>query len=197
VSAAQPRIKGAGIRPFLVWYAARYGAGRLLAAAAAIPPAQRAGLDLDDPCLGVLASSWYPAASIHALLDELLAGVPADQHAELAREGARAIIDSTLKGVYRLLFQTMMTPERYARNAQALFARFYDTGTMEKTPLAPAGHLSRVRDWSSHHPMLCEFIGHTAEYVYAALGCRDVKVRRSACVALGGEECRFEITWKP
>lgn len=197
MSEAQPRIKGAGIRPFLVWYASRHGAARLLAAASAIPSEHRAGLDLEDPCLGVLASSWYPASSIHALLDNLVAGMPADQHQELAREGARAIIDSTLKGVYRLLFQTMMTPERYARNAQALFARFYDTGTMVKTPLAPVGHLSRVRDWSSHHPMLCQFIGHTAEYVYAALGCRDVRVRRTACVGLGDEECRFEITWTP
>ena len=191
------QIKGAGIQPFLAWYSARYGAGKLASAAAAIPPGLRASFDLQDAHLGVLTSSWYPAPAIHALLDNMAAAVSPEERGELAREGARAIMDATLKGVYRWLFETMMTPERYGRNVQSLFRRYYDAGTMTKTPLQPAGHLSIVRDWRAHHPMLCDFLAHTAEYVYAALGCRDVQVKRTACVDRGAGECRFEITWRP
>jgi hypothetical protein len=196
MSTAAARIKGAGIVHFVRWYAGRFGQDRLRRTAGRIPEQHLAAFDLDDPALGVLASSWYPAAAIHALLDGFVADHPSDLPV-LAREGARATIDATLKGVYRWLFETMMTPERYGRNAQKLFSRYYEPGTMTKQPLGDAGHLSIVRDWPGHHPLLCDMLVHTAEYVYAALGCRDVRSPRTACVAQGAPECRFEITWNP
>jgi hypothetical protein len=159
-----------------------------------MPEQQRVHFDLADPALGVLASSWYPAPAIHALLDGFLADHASDRQA-LAREGARATIDATLTGVYRWLFETMMTPDRYGRNAQKLFSRYYEPGTMTKAPLGERGHLSIVRDWPGHHRLLCDMLVHTAEYVYAALGCRDVRSPRTACVSDGAPECRFEITW--
>ena len=105
------------------------------------------------------------------------------------------IIDSKVHGVYRWLFQTMMSPERYARKAQKLFSRYYDPGTMAKTPLGDAGHLTIVRDSGGHHPLLCDMLVHTSEYVYTAFGCRNVNAPRTACVSEGAPECRFEITW--
>jgi hypothetical protein len=188
------RIKGAGIVHFLRWYVDRFGQARLQGTAAAMPDVHRVHFDPGDGVLGVLASSWYPAAAIHALLDGFLADHVHDRQV-LAREGARATIDATLTGVYRWLFETMMTPDRYARNAQKLFSRYYEPGTMTKTPLGDSGHLSVVRDWPGHHPLLCDMLVHTAEYVYGALGCRDVRSPRTACVAEGAPECRFEIRW--
>lgn len=189
-------IKGAGVVPFLRWYCDHFGASRLRQAAEGVPAEHRAHFDPGDPMLGVLASTWYPAAAIHALLDRVLADHPG-QREMLAREGARAIIDATLRGVYRWLFETMMSPERYGRNAQKLFSRYYEPGTMTKEPLGEAGHLSRVRDWPGHHPLLCDMLVHTADYVYTALGCRNVQARRVTCVAEGAAECRFDITWQP
>ena len=191
---ARGRIKGAGISHFLVWYTGRFGHDRLRRIAAGIPDPHRSHFHLDEPALGVLASSWYPAAAIHVLLDGFLAD-HGEERELLAREGARTTIDATLKGVYRWLFETMMTPERYARNAQKLFSRYYEPGTMLKTPLGDHGHLSVVRDWPGHHPLLCDMLVNTAEYVYSALGCRDVRAPRTACVSEGAPECRFEITW--
>lgn len=191
----EPRIKGAAIKPFFEWYLGRWGRNRLLEVAREIAPALQVGFDLEDDLLGVLPSAWYPARNIHALLDGLLSRQTARERDETARDGARAIIDSTLKGVYRWLFTTMMTPERYARNAQKLFSRYQEPGEMTKTALGETGHLSVLRGWPGHHPLLCDFLIHTADYVYRQLGCRDVKVRRTACVAEGGTDCRFEITW--
>jgi hypothetical protein len=188
------RMKGAGIVHFLDWYVERFGQPRLQQTAAGLPEPHRTYFDPADRRLGVLASSWYPSTAIHGLLDGFIAD-HGSESAMLAREGAKATIDATLKGVYRWLFQTMMTPDRYARNAQKLFSRYYEPGTMTKAPLGEAGHLSVVRDWPGHHPLLCDMLEHTAEYVYTQLGCRDVRSPRTACVSRGAPDCRFEITW--
>lgn len=193
--ASAARIKGAGIHQFLNWYRVRWGAERLLAAVRALPPEQAAVFDLADPQLGVLPSQWFPATAIHGLLDRLMDAHSAEERSRIAREGATAAIESTLKGVYRWLFERMMTPDRYGRSAQRLFSRYYEPGTMVKLPLGEHGHLSVVTDWGGHHPLLCDFLIYTAEYVYGALGCRDLKIRRTACVSAGATDCRFEITW--
>jgi hypothetical protein len=194
---ARGKIKGSGILPYLRWYVEHWGPERLARVAEAIPAAYAEHFDRRDAHLGVLPSVWYPAPAIHALLDRMLTDHPLAEHELLAREGARAIIEATLSGVYRWLFETMMTPDRYARNAQKLFSRYHEPGTMTKTPLVPAGHLSVVRDWAGHHGLLCDFLIHTADYVYRALGCQDLLIRRTACVSQGAAECRFEITWRP
>jgi hypothetical protein len=194
---AEARIKGAGIQPFLAWYEQRWGRARLLQAAEGIPASFRGNFHFEADLLGVLPSLWYPAPAIHALLDRILAGHSEAERALIAREGARAIIDATLKGVYRWLFEKMMSVDRYGRSAQSLFSRYYEPGTMTKLPTGAAGHLSIVTGWAGHHPLLCDFLVHTAEYVYGALGCRDVQVRRTSCVAAGAADCRFEITWAP
>jgi hypothetical protein len=196
-AAGEPRgkIKGSGIQPFIVWYTSQWGHGRLVAAAERMPPELRAGFDLRDPHLGVLPSQWFAAGPIHTLLDNLLEGHTPEQRQRIAHDGARAIIESTLKGVYRWLFEMMMTPERYGRSAHKLFSRYYEPGTMVKTPLGDRGHLSVVTNWVSHHPLLCDFLIHTAEYVYGGLGCKQVQVRRTACISEGAGDCRFEITW--
>jgi hypothetical protein len=190
-----PRIKGAAIQAFLRWYATTWGNERLVQSAREIPEEHLGQFDLEAELLGVLTSSWYPALAIHALLDAIERRHPHEERALIVRDGARAIIDSTLRGVYRWLFEKMMNPERYARSAQQLFSRYYEPGTMLKVPLGTTGHLTIVRGWTGHHPMLCDFLLHTAEYVYSAMGCRDVKVRRTACVMTGSNECRFEATW--
>jgi hypothetical protein len=97
--------------------------------------------------------------------------------------------------VYRVLFETMMSPARYAKNAQKLFSRYYDAGTMTKTALSPTSHRSTVTGWQAHHPFLCELLLYTGVYVYRAMGCKDVKMERTACVGDGASECTFLTTW--
>ena len=190
-----PQIKGAGVQPFVRWYGSVWGTERLLRHAQKIPREYHSLLDFQDPVLGVLPSTWYPAAAIHGLLDAVEADHTADERAVIVRDAATAIIESTLTGVYRWLFQTMMSLDRYARSSQKLFSRYYEPGVMTKTPMGATGHLTVVEGWTAHHPMLCDFILHTAVYVYGVLGCRNFQCRRTACVQQGGAQCRFEMTW--
>src|SRR5258706_5720445 len=117
---ADPRIKGAAIREFLLWYAGAYGPDQLPALSARMRPEHRVLFDVKQRHLGVIASEWYPAKALHELLDLITQGMSPAEREKLAREGAQATIQATLRGVYRLLFETMMSPERYARNAQKL-----------------------------------------------------------------------------
>jgi hypothetical protein len=194
--AVEPMIKGAGIAPFLTWYARTRDASELVGLVDGLPPHIAGVFDAHDEALGVIASAWYPAPSAHALLDGIMAGRSEGEWKEIARQGAHAVVASTLRGVYRWLFETMMSPERYAKNAQKLFSRYFNTGIIQKTTPAPRQHLSVIRDWTSHHPMLCELLIRSGEYIYPALGCTDVVLVKQACVSEGGDECRFAIRWK-
>jgi hypothetical protein len=194
-SPAAGSIKGAALRPLVEWYVARGERARLLEAVQALPAEWRELIDAADAHLGFLPSRWYPASLAGAILDQLTAGVPRDQLTARARDGARRVMRATLRGVYKLLFDAMMTPERYARHAHLLFSRYYDTGTLEKTVLAPNRHRTAIRDWSGHHPFLCELMVYIGEFVYDAIGCQDLVIERTGCVSDGAPECTFLASW--
>jgi hypothetical protein len=199
VQAVEPKVKGVAVREFLRWYVAARGTRALEKTVAMMPPEQQRSLNLAEPALGLLAGTWYPAPMIHRLLDGMTAGLRGPERLALIRDGAKATIRETLSGVYKVLFQAMMSPERYARNAQQLFSRYHNTGVMTKTAIETPdgpGHLSVIRDWHGHHPTLCDFITHTAEYVYFALGCRDLTIKKTGCVSTGQPECTFVISWR-
>ena len=194
--ASMAHVKGAAFHEFLSWYAQRHGARALRDAAARIPPRHLATLDMASPTLGVIASTWYPTEAVHALLDGLTAGLAPSARRELAFTGSAAVMDRTLRGIYSVLFRIMATPERYARHASKLWHAYYDHGEIAIIPLGPESARSTVRDWDAHHPFLCELNWGAAAAIYRAMGMRDVKVVREACVAEGGGECRFLITWR-
>ena len=193
----EAHIKGVGIRQFVSWYVAKWGEPRLLEYVASLPPHAQSAFDPSKPLLGIIASEWYPAPAFHALIDLMLEQYPPEQRRSFAREAARATIDTTLKGIYRFLFETNMTPDRYLRRAQQLFSRFYDTGIIEKTKIGQNTHRSVITGWTSHHPVLCDLLLYMGEYVYPALGCRNVTARRISCVSTGDADCSYDISWDP
>ena len=191
-----PHIKGAAFREFLRWYAEQQDPGRLVEHVEALPEADRGEFEPGAPALGVTASRWYPASAVHRLLDEVVRGLSVSEVRALATEGARAVMDTTLRGLYRALFTWMANPERYARHAHRLWNVYYDSGVFEVTPL-PDGRsaVSIVRDWRAHHRVICEFNRGAAIAIYEAMGCHDVECDRTSCVDEGGEECRFVTRW--
>ncbi len=189
------QVKGEGVRQFIEWYTQTFGAERLAQRVAGMDPAASAAFDLRQPNLGIVASSWYPVASFHALIDVLLADYTEVERQAFAKQAARATIEATLRGVYKFLFETMMNPDRYAARAQKLFSRFYDTGEMTKVKAAPNVHVTEIRDWTGHHPLLCDVLLYTSDPVYRALGCKNVVARRLACVAAGDALCSYEVRW--
>lgn len=194
--ASEARIKGAAFREFLRFYVKTYGEAALCERSARMPAALRAQLAPEEPVLGVLHSTWYPAPLVHALLDELTRDMSDAQMRTLASKASSAVMQKTLHGLYKVLFDWMATPERYARHAPKLWHSYYDSGTMEITA-QPSGTeaLTVIRDWAAHHPFICELNRGAAEAIYAAMGCSDVVCERVACVSRGDAECRFVTRW--
>jgi hypothetical protein len=188
-------VKGTGLFALFDWYVSEHGRASLVRLLTDLSPADRGRFDLHDERWGVLASEWYPAPLAHELLERMTAGLDDEARAGAAwRMGQRAA-ETTLTGIYRLLFQAMLTPERYARHAQTLFSRYFDDGRIVKEPRGPRRHHTTIRDWGGHHPLLCSLFLSSSVYVYTALGCRHVTSRRLSCVVSGAEECAYDITW--
>jgi hypothetical protein len=191
------RIKGAAFKEFLLWYARTEGQARLDAHLAACPLELQDQLSAGQPGLSVLASRWYDAPHIHALLDEVARGRSQAELRQLATAGSQAVMDATLRGLYRVLFQWMASPDRYARYAGKLWDAYYDSGEFSVTPEdGGKGAISIVRNWSSHHRLICELNRGAAIAIYAAMGLAGVTCQRPACVAEGNAECRFITRWK-
>lgn len=191
----EPHVKGLAFERLLDWYARTHGEDRLRAVVDALPAELKQHLDAKSAGHGVLANVWYPATLAHGLLNGMTRGLSAKQRTELADAGAEAIIRANLRGVYKVLFQLFMTPERYANRAQALWDRYYDTGIVTKTIESPTKHVSVIAEWRSHHPVLCEMNASSGRIIYEELGCKNVKVERTACVAWGAPACTQIITW--
>jgi hypothetical protein len=189
------RVKGVAIREFVRWYSAQYGEEAVLALAQTMSPEFRALINVKAPILGLVSSEWYPADGIHVVLDHMVAGRSAEERERIARDGAEAVISETLHGVYKLFFDLMVSPDRYLKNAQRLFSRFFDEGVMEKTATGKTEHTSVIRDWPAHHPLFCTFLLHISEYVYRAMGLKEVHSEKLRCVSDGDRDCAYRIRW--
>lgn len=153
-------------------------------------------LDPESATLGVIASKWYPAEMVHALLDEITRDWNEGEQRHAATEAAAEVMRTTLGGVYRTLFRMMTNPERYARHAPKLWSFYYDSGVFTVLPKGSGrGAISTVRDWASHHPFICELNRGAAIAIYQAMGCKEVECDRLACVGKGDPECRFITRW--
>jgi hypothetical protein len=191
------RIKGAAFREFIAYYRQTYGTSALADAVGAMPVTHRSTLDIEDRALGVLASEWYAAEVVHALLDEIARGKSEVALRELATHASAAVMRATLRGLYKMLFEWMATPERYARYAPKLWGTYYDSGetVVELMPDARSA-VSIVRNWRSHHPLICELNRGASLEIYGAMGCLNVESERAMCVSRGDPHCRFDTRWK-
>jgi hypothetical protein len=188
-------IKGVAFREFLVWYAGEYGADTLEAAAGVISREHAGVFEPEAETLGVLASKWYPGEMVHALMDELTRGRSVDEKQSMARRGADAVMAATLRGVYRVLFEWMANPARYARHAGKLWTSYYDSGALEIVARTQGSARSVIRDWKTHHPFICDLNREASRAIYQAMGCVDVSCRREACVSQGDALCSFVTRW--
>jgi hypothetical protein len=194
-TAASGRIKGAAFREFLSWFWLKHGDAALRAAADRMDPEWRPLLDPERAILGVLASEWYPAPLVHALLDAVTADFSRDARAEAADEAARAIMNRMLRGVYKTLFQLMATPARYQRFGPKLWNAYYDTGEFRIDMPNEKTAICTIKNWDAHHPFICELNCAAAPPVYEMMGCKVVRVIRTECVSLGSSRCEFVTNW--
>ncbi len=190
------RIKGIAFRELVVWYARRHGGDKLRQLLAALPAEQARFFDPSQEHLGILAATWYPAPVIHALLDRMTAGLEPAARAQLAQEGAQAVMGVTLRGIYAKLMAMFVTPQLYARFADRLWSSYFDSGEVTVSIVNPTTAESTVRDWGAHHEVMCLMNTEAATLIYTAMGLRGVRTERRECVDHGAAQCRFVTTWQ-
>jgi hypothetical protein len=186
-------IKGAAFREFVVWYAARFGREKL---SRAVPAYAESFLKPAGEALGVLPNVWYPAQVVHDLLDGLVRDFDDAELERVAQEAANQIMSKTLRGVYRAIFNLLVTPDRYSRHIDKLWALHYDTGRPMIELIGPCEHRVRYVDWRSHHPFICRLNMSATVPIYSAMGCRDVSWTRVSCTSAGGAACINRVRWR-
>jgi len=193
----EPMIKGALIRDFVRWYTERYGKERLRRMAEMSPPDLRHLVEPDAHDMpALLASSWYPARLVHAILDALV-----EQHSEvdlerLTRDASRHVVRQSTSGVYRFLLEKVVSPELYAASVPRLWGQLHTTGKRHVELVGPGEAKSIVSAWSGHHPVLCTIVIATMAAIFELMGCRDIRWERTECVSRGGRQCVTRLTWR-
>jgi hypothetical protein len=187
-----PAIKGLAFREFLRWYSQTRGRDAALCAYFALDADLRKHLDPDRDVFGIMPGSWYPIGVATGLLDAVTDGLTLDERTALLRGGVQHTLDVTLSGVYRVLFENVMTPERHAKYTQKIWDNFYNGGTVTGRVLAPGRAEQTVSDWPGHHLLLCEMSIWSLAFMHAKMGLRNVRVRRSACIG-GGPSRRASV----
>lgn len=190
------KIKGAAIREVVRWYARTNGHEALARSIGAMPPEYARQLDPKDDALGVIASAWYDAALVHAMLDAIVAPYPAGDRHVLLKTAAREAVGTSMNGVYRFVVGQIVTPSFYARNIQRLWRMLHDTGKREIIIVREGHATSRTWDWPGHHPLLCEITIETMCAIFELTGRKDVVARRTQCVSHGAAECVADVRWR-
>lgn len=189
-------LKGAAFREFLVWYSGAHGGAALADAVGRMPPHLRAELDTLRPALGVIASERYDAALVHALLDAIVAPLSVQEVDRLVVDAAEATIRRMMRGVQRVAFSLLVSPDRYPRIINTLWALTYDTGRVDVEVLDGRHHLGIVSGWRGHHEILCRVNHHAKRPIYEVMGCHDVIVEQTSCVSRGDPDCRSHVRWR-
>jgi len=195
-TASSGRIKGAALRQFLIWYQGKVGERVFADRFAALAPGIASQLNPAAEALGIVASQWYDCRLIHGILDALTAGMSEAETVALTVEGSQAVMDHTLRGLYRSLFEWMANPKRYARHGRKIWSTYYDSGDFSiESDEAARRAVCTIRDWASHHPILCDMNRGASTAIYRAMGLPGADCVREACVSRGAAECRFVTTW--
>ena len=192
----EPRIKGAAIQDFFTWYAEEFGEDAMATIWARLPDRVRA--DLGPSYSKLLAFHWYPASATHSALDLVLERHTAQEHEQLAQQGARVVIGKTLRGLYRTIFKTLVSPSRYLRTVNTVWKAFHDTGHIETRELGPAHHYSELHGWRAPHAFIERLNGFAAKEIYEAMGCRAVSFEQTHGTDDRGEPTYvMNMRWKP
>ena len=189
------RVKGLSIVELAKGIRREYGADALARMVAALPAPFRHGLRADLENLGILAGTWYPIEILNSLYDQLAADLSAAEQHRLAQTIGKEYVDRLLRGIYRFIFESLMTPERYVAHAQRLWDQGCDTGKLELTQVSPQRVDGRILDWPGHHPLGCEVAHHIGVHIYLAMGCRGVKSRYQCKAQSGADACTGSYFW--
>lgn len=191
-----PSIKGGPVIQLLRWWERSPHASARAAVLARVAPAHRALFDAQREHFGLLETGWYPSHAIGELGEQLYAHDRPDALERFTRDAARGSIAASSKGVYAALFRMLAGPSTYARFGANSWSQAHDTGSRTLTMLDAHTLESRVLNWAGHHRFLCHLSGETMGAILIQLGCRDLELERTRCVAQGATECAVLARWR-
>lgn len=189
-------IKGGAVRELLLWYESTRGRGYVSGAVARLDPAHTRDLAPERFTMGLLPSSWYPAEVAHACLDSLAAIHGEDGMRDLLRQGNAVVVSRMARGLYRLLFKLVGSPELYAKHIQTAWGALHNTGKREVRIERPGYAVSTIEGWAGHHPWLCEVTTETMRAIFEAMGCTDLELARTKCVSQGSPRCEAFVRYR-
>lgn len=189
------RIKGFAFAEFMTWYADRHDRPTILESLGAAGEWRKVSFSFDRPGFGILASEWYEAEIVHAVLDAVGRRHTPLELDVLAREAADEIMGKMLRGIYRTAFSICVTPERYLRHVDKVWRLQYDNGTPVIIAPRSTEHAITFRDWRSHHPIICRLNMASAGPIYGAMGCKSTKYTRLGCISEGAQRCQSVVVW--
>jgi hypothetical protein len=196
---AHARIKGATLREFAVWYERRRGKEARVALGESLPSALRDLVWPDREGLGLAGTEWYPVSLAHHLLDSAAVTIGPEMP-RLLREATEHSVSRLTRGVYATFFRMIASPALYSKHVQRTWRLVHDTGTRRMVFLEPETLESTIEDWPGHHPWLCVITTETVRAVFLAMGCKDVRVDRTACVgraaSRGAASCRALVRFR-
>jgi hypothetical protein len=189
------RTKGMAWAEMVRTFERLYGRDKLLAALATMPKQWREGLDERHPTLGILDASWYFEEQRNAFFAAITRDMPLHQKQALSRAFAKAVMEQSLRGLHRMIFAVMATPERFVKHAQSLWNQHHDSGRLRMRLLSPTSVEAAVLDWPAHGTFACMTNHYSCMVTLEAMGCRDLTERR-VCVEEGASECVGVYYWR-
>jgi hypothetical protein len=190
-------IKGAAFREFLIWYEQDVGARGFARLVEQLPEWTLTDLDPQKKALGVLASTWYQDLTVHALLDTMVRELNPKEMERMASAGSEFVMNQTLRGLYRMLFEWMASPSRYGRFGPKLWGSYYDSGKFEivHDEKGRSAHCT-ISQWNTHHDFICQLNRGASVAIYTAMLCTEVTCERISCVSDGSDSCQFITRWQ-
>jgi hypothetical protein len=189
------RIKGLALVELVKGIRLNQGDPALARMVASMPTEVRSQLHPGRENLGVLTGAWYPAAILNSFYDQLVVYLTASERRDLAETIGRWYVEKLLRGIYRLIFEALMTPERYVAHAQRLWDQGNDSGKLAMTLVDPFHIVGRIYDWHGHHPFGCEVAHQIGFHVFVAMGCKGVHSDLQCKSQTGKGDCSGTYAW--
>jgi len=141
----------------------------------------------------ILATDWYPLATIVAIDKAIARAVGGDPHA-VYRELGRHSALINLSGAYKTYVRD--EPHRFFEAQARLHDRFLSFGRETYVPGPAENGVIRLSDYPEYSPVFCR---SAAGYYEGALEMMRVpgpiRVTESACQCTGHSSCVFDLSW--
>lgn len=197
ISTPQPHAhwKGSGLASIATHISRLHGQDAIRELVGRLPAETQRLLNPDAEDLGLLAFRWYSHESILPLLDAWMELTGANEDPTVLRVVAHGMMEEVLKGVYSTLFRLLVSPRLYRSQVNRIWRVFFDNGGVFFKSDEDRNHYATLDEWDSFHPLGCHMATYGTEYIYRAMGCKNVKVTREKCRCRGDGTCGLRVTW--